>query len=159
MLVESCLELWFRCWPSCTSSELFEVLTSALSVLALLFRSLWVFSSLGGGDTDGALVMLIGKYSASAAATVFGESFGWDTGLGLLPFSFAVDVSEKKKWELLIPILTEYTPPPHTHTLYIYIYILESYIYTFCKQWRSWSDVAFCGVWYGSTLFVNYTCK
>ena len=26
----------------------------------------------------------------------------------------------------------------------------------FCKQWRTWSDVAFCGVCSGSALFVNY---
>ena len=27
---------------------------------------------------------------------------------------------------------------------------------TFCKQWRLWSDDAFCGVWYGSALFASY---
>ena len=29
--------------------------------------------------------------------------------------------------------------------------------WTFCKQWRPWSDAAFCGVWSGSALFANYT--
>ena len=25
-----------------------------------------------------------------------------------------------------------------------------------CKQWRPWSDTAFCGIWSGSALFANY---
>ena len=38
------------------------------------------------------------------------------------------------------------------------IYIFqEKNGYTICKQWRPWSDAAFCGIWAGSTLFTNYS--
>ena len=28
-----------------------------------------------------------------------------------------------------------------------------------CKQWRPWSDAAFCGVWSGSALFASYPLR
>ena len=37
----------------------------------------------------------------------------------------------------------------------IYIF-LEKNGRTICKQWRTRSDAAFCGVWSGSALFANY---
>ena len=37
----------------------------------------------------------------------------------------------------------------------IYIFLGKNDL-TVCKQWRPWSDAAFCGVWSGSALFANY---
>ena len=37
----------------------------------------------------------------------------------------------------------------------IYIF-LEKNGLTICKQWRPWSDAAFCDVWSGSALFANH---
>ena len=28
--------------------------------------------------------------------------------------------------------------------------------WTICKEWRPWSDAAFCGVWSGAALFASY---
>ena len=51
-------------------------------------------------------------------------------------------------WKSLISILG-------TSGYEIYI-LLEKNGQTVCKQWRPWSDTAFCGVWSGSALFANY---
>ena len=51
-------------------------------------------------------------------------------------------------WKSLISILG-------TSGYEIYIF-LEKNGLTICKQWRPWSDVAFCGVWSESALFANY---
>ena len=37
----------------------------------------------------------------------------------------------------------------------IYIF-LEKNGQTICKQWRTWSDATFCGIWSGSALFAKY---
>ena len=34
---------------------------------------------------------------------------------------------------------------------------LEKNRWTICKQWRPWSDAAFCAVWSGSALFAKYS--
>ena len=53
-----------------------------------------------------------------------------DLGLLFLPMSH-----KKGCWEVI----------------FIYIQILIEY--SVCKQWRPWSDAAFCGIWSGSALF------
>ena len=38
---------------------------------------------------------------------------------------------------------------------YVIYILLEKNGWTICKQWRPWSDAAFCGIWSGSVLFAN----
>ena len=51
-------------------------------------------------------------------------------------------------WKILILILGIWG--------YVIKVFLERNGWTICKQWRPWSDAAFCGVWSGSALFANY---
>ena len=45
----------------------------------------------------------------------------------------------------------------HVRLYYVYIPIKNGW--TICKQWRPYSDSAFCGIWSGSALFASYTIR
>ena len=68
--------------------------------------------------------------------------------LGALPHCIPNRLSRTIYCKSLISILG-------TSGYKIYIF-LEKNGWTICKQWRPWSDAAFCGVWSGSALFANY---
>ena len=63
----------------------------------------------------------------------------------------------KSEWTLSHYILEESIFDFRYVRLYDVVIPEKKNDWTICKQWRPWSDAAFCGVWSGSALFASYS--
>ena len=100
--------------------------------------------------TDAKIITAVCQGKLHSQLYTRGESrFSWKHVMGkVLTHCRLNELSHMLYWKILISILGM--------SGYVILIFWEKNDWTICKQWRPWSEAAFCGIWSGSPLFANY---